>query len=145
MALSGFHYKYDINGSEPMVLSLTVATGVSFDENDILEFDGSGLVQLAAAGSTRIAGVAVEGVVNAPAGTKVQVLVSKGAVYRVTYTPGTKTNLAGADRGVAFDLKTTARKTIDLDDVTAGMCIVVDFNNTEKTADVLLKSRLLNQ
>lgn len=143
--LSGFHYRYDFNGSEPMIVSLPVVTGTTFDENDILEFSAGGLIQLAAAGSVRIAGVAVEGVVNAPAGTKVQVMVSKGAVYRASYTGSTKTALTNADRGVAFDLKTTARKQIDLDDTTGGMCVVVDFNNEEKWADVLLKSRLLNQ
>lgn len=142
MSNEAFEYKYDIDGAEPISIALPCVTSTSFDAGDIVEFS-SGLIRKAVAGSTAIAGVAVEGVVSAAAGQKVQVLVSRGAIFRVKYTPGTKTSLTNADRGTAFDLDASNAKTINLDDTTGGMCVVIDFDNVAKTADVLLKSRTL--
>ena len=135
-----FEYLFDIDGAEPMVIALTAATGTSFESGDLLAFS-SGLVGKAAAASTSIAGVAVEGVTNAPAGTKVQVLVSRGSVFRTGYTTGTKTSLADADIGTAFDLDSVDQTTISLDDTSGGMCILVAYDNAAKTADVLIKGR----
>lgn len=141
--MEAFQYKYDINGADSMVVEFNVTAGQTIDGGDIVEFAAGGTVQRAAAGSVRIAGVAVEGIANAAAGKRIQVNVGNGAIFRVKYTAGTKLTLTDTDRGVSFDLAAGV-KTINLDDTTGGMCAVVDYDNINKTADVLIKSRLIN-
>lgn len=139
-----FQYKYNYNGADVMVAQYTATTGASFDAGDLLQFAAAGTIERAVAGSTRIAGVAVDTVVNAVAGTKAQVNVGAGSVYRVKFVPGTKTTFSGTDLGLLYDLSAGSAKTINPDDVTGGMCLVVDYNNTNLTVDVLLKARLIN-
>jgi len=138
-----FQYKYDRYGADAFAEFRTAKTGTTFAAGDILAYSSSAdTVELATAGSTRIAGIAIDGVTNAVAGQQVQVQINPGAVYRVKYTPGTKTSLAGSDVGTSFDLA-SGSKTINLDDTTGGMCKVVAYDNTEKTADVMIGSRLV--
>lgn len=70
------------------------------------------------------------------AGDLIEVIEARSdVIFRVEAVIGTKTALANADIGTAFDLKSTALNKIDLDDTTGGAWVIVAFNNTYKKND----------
>jgi hypothetical protein len=101
----------------------------------------SGLGCAAAAADSAIVGISNQTKVMAEDGDTLEaVLALEDVVFRVGYITGTKTSLTNADIGTAFDLDATDNASINLDDTTGGMWVVVGFDNTLKTADVKLKA-----
>ena len=132
-----FRFRYVWNGqAEPLVRKWpTDATNIQ--RGDLLVLSG-GKAAKAAPGATGILGVAQD----APSNGQVTVIVSHDAVFEVPYPGTTKTSLADADLGTAFDINTDAAS-INLDDTLDGMCQVVDYDNDRKVAYVLVKNRAL--
>ena len=67
--------------------------------------------------------------------------VDKKGIYRFDYAGSSKTSLAATDLyDTIFDVNDA--HTVDLDDTTGGCCIVVDYDNTAETCDVILINRV---
>lgn len=118
-----------------------VATNQTITEGMALILS-SGLAAKATAGSTAILGVAAHDKTTGASVTSadtVLVYLDPNAEFEVGYTGSTKTSLSDADLGTAFDINTDAIS-INLDDTTGGMCVVVGYDNTAKTARVKFKS-----
>lgn len=128
-------YVYSLDNSQPMNVKLK--TGAAIKAGDILAI-ASGVVSAvaAAAAAGTIIGIAMA---DADAGAIAPVMVlNDRSVVRVPYIGTTKTSLVEADRiTTAFDWDATHKK-LNLDDTTGGFLKVVAFNNTDKTADVLI-------
>ncbi len=136
-----FEFKKMIDGkSNPTIMDWPVAASQTITRGTLLALSG-GLAAVAASGSTAILGVAqapkTTGVSVTDADT-VPVLMARNAVFKVGYTGTTKTSVSSADNGTAFDINTGAL-TINLDDTTGGMCkLFATFDNTAKTAHVVI-------
>lgn len=136
-----FEFKKMIDGkSNPTVMDWPVAASQTITRGTLLALS-SGLAAVAASGSSTILGVAqapkTTGASVTDADT-VSVLLARNSVFKVGYTGTTKTSLASADNGTAFDINTGAL-TINLDDTTGGMCkLFATFDNTAKTAHVVI-------
>jgi len=79
---------------------LTLVTGVTVAKHEALEEDGNGLYQAADATTTKVNYTCLEAVINAPAGTVVLVLKTRG----VEYIADTDANPAQTDVGTQADL-----------------------------------------
>jgi len=98
----------------------------------------SGLITNGGAADTAVVGVVQDTIsVATSAGDPVKVILAlPDVVFKVNYVTGSKTSLADADIGTAFDLKSTALNKIDLDDTTDGAWVVVGYDNTAGVAYV---------
>jgi len=69
----------------------------------------------------------------------IPVTLARDAVIRINFAGTTKTTLAQADLyKTKFDL--SDQVTINLDDTTGGMCMVIGYDNTKQTADVVIST-----
>jgi hypothetical protein len=145
MAQTKLHYLRDYfdGDMDTVARSYKCVTGTTFTNRDPIEMTTAGLIQKAVAGSARIIGVAIEGVTNATVGQLAQVEIDCDSLYRTGYEGTTKQTLTDADVGRAFDYN-PATDRMNLDDTLGGFLIVTAYNNTEKTADVLLTKRLFS-
>ncbi|MEO3947628.1 hypothetical protein [Gorillibacterium sp. CAU 1737] len=126
--------------NEPRTAWFDVGASQTINEGDLV-VASSGVIVVAAAAATAIVGIAAASITTGAspvAGVdRIPVTLVKDAVIRIDYTGTTKTTLAVADKyGTAFDLGT--KRTLNLDDTTGGMLQVIDYNNTNKTADVVI-------
>lgn len=93
----------------------------------------NGVIEAGAADSTAFVGVA-----NGTDGDNVEVILGlEDVVFIADYVGTTKTTLAAADVGTAFNLD-TAGTAIDLDNALNGTWVVVGFDNANKKALVKL-------
>ena len=133
-------YLYSLDNSQPM--TIPIVTNAAVVEGDILAIT-SGLVGPLSAADSAVIGLAMS---DAASGASVQVLlIGPMSVIRVPFKSSvpTKTTLAAADRfGTAFDW-VAADTAMDLDDTTGGILRVVGYNNTAKTADVVVDASAL--
>lgn len=126
----------------PVIEWFAVDASQTINEGDFVQIDAtSKLLKPAAAASTTIVGVALGSVITgaSPSATKdrIPVALARGGLFRVAYTGSTKTSLATTDKFTTkFDLGTAS--TVNLDDTTGGMCYVYNYDNTNKTADVVI-------
>ena len=101
----------------------------------------SGLLDPGVAADTAIVGICNEDIVlgAGDAGDMVEVILAlPDVLFEVDYTAGSKTALADADIGTAFDLAAADPSNIDLDDVTGGAWVVVGYDNDRDVAIVRL-------
>lgn len=130
-----------INGyNQPVDVRLRVAINQTINVGDILQIDAtSRWVQVAVAASTTLVGIAQQAITTGGTVTindTISVTPLTGGVFRLPYTPGTKTTLADTDLFTTlFDL--ASKTNMSLDDTTGGMCSVQGYNNTRQTADVV--------
>lgn len=126
--------------NEPRTAWFDVGANQTIAEGDLVAAS-SGLAVAAAAASTAIIGIAgapiTTGASPVAGVDRIPVTLVKDAVIRIDYTGSTKTTLTAADKFTTlFDLGT--KRTLNLDDTTGGMLQVIDYNNTNKTADVVV-------
>lgn len=135
----GFEFAYMKGGGIPFVKKLPGKASEVIAKGYCVNLE-SGLLCAAAAADTAIVGVANESVTPSADGELIEVIVATAeTVFRVPFdADGTKKTLTNADIGTAFDLHSGALNTIDLDDTTGGMWIVVDYDNTNLRAYVVL-------
>ncbi|MNT26768.1 hypothetical protein D3C72_1623620 [compost metagenome] len=112
----------------------TIKTG------DLIQINGAtGKGVVAVAASTTLIGIAQKDITTGATVTSkdnIPVTLLKSAVVRIDYTGTTKSSLAETDLyTVKFDLG--SKNTVNLDDTTGGMCQVIAYDNTKKTADVV--------
>jgi hypothetical protein len=100
----------------------------------------SGLANAGAPADTYFVGISNQAQTIATAGDPLEVtLALPDVVFRAPFTnAGTKKTFTNADIGTAFDLLSTDNGVIDPDDTTGGAWIVVGFDNTLRTVDVVL-------
>lgn len=135
----GAVYKKSLDGRQVMCIKLTSSAAVA--AGDIVSVANGKVAPLAAAG-TGIMGIACNTVAAADGEVQVQV-ITDASVIRVPYVGATKTTLAVADLlGTKFDWDATNKK-VNLDDTIGGMFRVLSYDNTDKTADVLISGAAL--
>ncbi len=144
-----FKFKYRLIGpADPQYRTFDVADGQDISEGDLVKLV-SGEVQKAASGDT-ILGVATHDAPYTASGpnpesiTKVKVLLALDCVFEVPYLGSVKTSLTDGDIGSNFDLEGTSADQIDLDDTANGDVKVVDYDNDDDVALVLVNTQLLN-
>lgn len=139
-------FKKLISGYDITSVRFNVAANQTIKKGDPV-FLAAGVVRKATNADTTLLGIAADDVTtgaSVAAGVDVlSVYMQKGMVWTVPYTTGTKTNLAAADVGAAgFGILDTGN--LNLDDVTGPVAMVLDYNNTLKTADVILVNTQIN-
>lgn len=139
-----FRFAYMLNGrGEPLRKNISVGASQTLERGDLLALS-SGKAVLGSAGGTANLGVATHDKTTtaSPADTDViEVIISPDAVFEVDYYGSTKTSLAKADIGTAFDIDADATK-INLDDTIGGMCKVIDYDNDRDVAYVIITGRV---
>ena len=134
-------YIRSISGyNEPVNVNWRVDVSQTIAEGDIVQIDAtSRYLEAAAPASTTLVGIAMQSITTGASVTaddSIDVIPLTGIVVRMAYTGVTKTSLADTDLlTTLFDIDNGT--TIDLDDTTGGMCSVVDYDNTNDTADVI--------
>ena len=134
-------YIRSISGyNEPVAVKWRVDVSQTITAGDIVQIDAtSRWLEAAAPASTTLVGIALQSITTTGTVTvadSIDVLPLEGIVVRMAYTGVTKTSLADTDLlTTLFDIDNGT--TIDLDDTTGGMCSVVDYDNTNDTADVI--------
>jgi hypothetical protein len=138
MSLPNARYIRSLDASQPTVVA--IKTNAAVVAGDILAIT-SGLVGPLTAADTGIIGIAMG---DADSGAFCNVMMlTRTSIIRIPYTGTTKTSLTDADCfGTAFDWDGTAKK-LNLDDVTGGTLLVVAYDNTNDTADVVIKGSAL--
>jgi len=129
-----------IGYNDPIEIPWRVAASQTINEGDLVEIDATTrYLKSAVAASTTLAGIAQQSITTGATVTaddKITILPITDVVIRVDYAGTTKTSLADTDLATTkFDLSNPT--TIDLD-ATTGMCTVVGYDNTRKTADVII-------
>ena len=130
-----------IGYNDPIDVTWRVGANQTILEGDLLAIDAtSRYLIVAVAASTDLAGIAQQAITTGATVTpddKITVLPLTDVVIRVDYVGTTKTTLADTDLVTTlFDLSTATA--INLDDTTGGMCSVIAYDNTRKTADVII-------
>lgn len=133
-------YIRSINGyNDPIAETWRVAANQTINEGDLVQLNAtSKYLEPAVAASTALVGIANESITTGATVTAkdaISITPLSDIVVRISYTGATKTSLTDADLHTLFDLSDAT--TIDLDAAT-GMCAVVGYNNTNKTADVIM-------
>lgn len=129
------------NYNEPTAVEWRVAASQTINQGDLVAIDATSRYLIpAVAASANLVGIAAQSITTSASVTpndKIAVLPLTDVVIRVSYAGSTKTTLADTDLVTTlFDLSNAT--TINLDDTTGGMCSVVDYDNTRKTADVII-------
>lgn len=127
--------------NDPIEIPWRVGASQTIAEGDLVAIDATSRYLIAAvAASANLVGIAQQAITTGATVTpddKITILPLTDAVIRVSYVGTTKTTLADTDLVTTlFDLSTATA--INLDDTTGGMCSVVDYDNTRKTADVII-------
>jgi len=134
-------YIRSISGyNDPVAVKWRVDVSQTITAGDIVQIDAtSRWLEAAAPASTTLVGIALQSITTTGTVTvadSIDILPLEGIVVRMAYTGVTKTSLADTDLlTTLFDIDNGT--TIDLDDTTGGMCSVVDYDNTNDTADVI--------
>lgn len=132
--------------NQAVVKYFNVGSSQTIKAGDALQIDPtSRKVVAAVAGSTTLIGTANKDITTGGTVTNkdnIGVTLFKNSVFRFPYVGTTKTTLAEADLyNTKFDLNDS--KSINLDDTTGGMCQVIAYDNTKKTADVVISTGLV--
>ncbi len=132
--------------NQAVVKYFNVGANQTIKEGDALQIDSAtGKVVVAVGGSTTLIGVANKDITTGASPTtkdNIGVTLFKNSVFRFPFTGTTKTTLAEADLYTKkFDLGD--KNSINLDDTTGGMCQVIAYDNTKKTADVVISTGLV--
>jgi hypothetical protein len=134
-------YIRSISGyNDPVAVKWRVDVSQTITAGDIVQIDAtSRWLEAAAPASTTLVGIALQSITTTASVTvadSIDILPLEGIIVRMAYTGVTKTSLADTDLlTTLFDIDNGT--TIDLDDTTGGMCSVVDYDNTNDTADVI--------
>ena len=128
--------------NDPIEIPWRVKASTTINEGDLVALDATTRYLIpAVAASTDLVGIAQQTITTGATVTvtdSILVLPLTEVVLRVSYVGTTKTTLADTDLvSTLFDLSTATA--INLDDTTGGMCSVVDYDNTRKTADIIIK------
>lgn len=128
-------------GNTPCTEWVNIDVSQTIVVGDLIQIDAtSRLGKVAVAASTSLYGIAEKAITtggSVTAADKIPVTLLKGAVIRMDYTTGTKTSLVDTDKySTKFDL--ASKTNMSLDDTTGGMCQVLGYDNTAKTADVVI-------
>jgi hypothetical protein len=132
--------------NQAVVKYFNVGASQTIKEGDALQIDAAtGKVVAAVGGSTTLIGVANKDITTGgtvSAKDNIGVTLFKNSVFRFPFTGTTKTTLEEADLYTKkFDLG--GKNSINLDDTTGGMCQVIAYDNTNKTADVVISAGLV--
>lgn len=134
-------YVRNIDGhNQPVTISVNIDINQTIVIGDLILIDATTRKgQVGVAASATLIGIANAAITTGGTVTtadNIPVILLDSAIFRIDYIGTTKTSLVEADLySTLFDL---ANKTsIDLDDTTGGMCRVVGYDNTNKTADVV--------
>lgn len=131
-------YVYSLDNSQPMTIE--IVTNAAVIDGELVAIT-SGLAGPLTAADVAILGISM-GAYASGATAKV-LLLNPMSVIRISYSGTSKTSLAAADKwGTAFDYEATG-KTLNLDDTTGGVFRVVNYNNTDDTADVVISAAKL--
>lgn len=128
--------------NRPATLWINIAASQTIKQGDLIQINAtSHLGEAAVSASATIAGIADADITTGAspvAGVdQIPVTLVRGEVVRIAYIGTTKPTLAPADLYTTkFDL--SDKKTLNLDDTTDGMCQVIAYDNTKKTADVVI-------
>lgn len=126
--------------NDPVEVRWRVAVSQTIAVGDVVQLDAtSRYIEAAEPASTTLVGIAQEAITTTAtitASDEIGIIPLTGIVVRMKYVGTTKTSLADTDLATTlFDIDNGT--TIDLDDTTGGMCSVVAYDNTLKTADVV--------
>lgn len=129
--------------NQAVVKNFNVGASQTINEGDIVQIDATTRkLVVGVAASTTLVGIANRSITTGASPTakdNIGVTLFKNAVVRVPYVGTTKTTLAETDLYTTkFDLND--KTSINLDDTTGGMCQVIAYNNTAKTADVVIST-----
>lgn len=132
--------------NQAVVKYFNVGANQTIKEGDALQIDAAtGKVVVAVAASTTLIGTANKDITTGATVTakdNIGVTLFKNSVFRFSYVGTTKTTLDEVDLYTKkFDL--SDKRTINLDDTTGGMCQVIAYDNTNKTADVVISTGLV--
>lgn len=134
-------YIRSISGyNDPVNVNWRVDVSQTIAEGDIVQIDAtSRYLEAAEPASTTLVGIAMQSITTGVSVTEadsIDVIPLTGIVVRMAYTGSSKTSIVDTDLlTTLFDIDNGT--TIDLDDTTGGMCSVVDYDNTNDTADVI--------
>lgn len=142
-----FEYKRSLDHTQPMVEKVHIGASQTIKAGMLLDVS-SGLGVKAAATATAILGIALADITTGlSVGDDDQIpvlMLNTKSVIRAKYTGSSKTSLTAADKfGTAYDLAvdgTTGAQTVNLDDTTGGLFLVVGYNNDNNTVDVVIKA-----
>lgn len=129
--------------NQAVVKNFNVGASQTINEGDLVQIDAtSRKIVAAVAASTTLVGIANRSITTGASVTSkdnIGVTLLKSVVVRVSYVGTTKTTLAETDLYTTkFDLND--KNSINLDDTTGGMCQVIAYDNTQKTADVVIST-----
>jgi hypothetical protein len=127
--------------NEPVNVKWRVDVSQTIAEGDLVQIDGtSRWLEAAAPASTTLVGIAMQSITTTASVTvadSIDVLPLTGVVIRMDYVGSSKTSIVDTDLlTTLFDIDNGTE--MDLDDTTGGMCSVVDYDNTNDTADVII-------
>jgi len=127
--------------NEPVNVKWRVDVSQTITEGDLVQIDGtSRWLEAAAPASTTLVGIAQQSITTGASVTvadSIDVLPLTGVVIRLDYVGSSKTSIVDTDLlTTLFDIDNGTE--MDLDDTTGGMCSVVDYDNTNDTADVII-------
>lgn len=129
--------------NQAVVKNFNVGASQTINEGDLVQIDSTTRkLVVAVAASTTIVGIANRSITTGSTVTakdNIGVTLLKNAVIRIPYVGTTKSTLAETDLYTTkFDL--SDKTSINLDDTTGGMCQVLAYDNTKKTADVVISA-----
>jgi hypothetical protein len=138
-------YQKSLDYSQPNEIKVKINASQTIIAGDLI-FISSGKGSKATAASTAIIGIALEAITTGAEVTDADeisvLMINSKSVIRLDYAGVTKTSLTSADMWItAFDI-TSAQK-VNLDDTTGGQCLVVGYDNTNETVDVIIKASAL--
>ena|SRR3990167_1581998 len=127
--------------NEPVNVRWRVDVSQTITEGDLVQIDAtSRWLEAAAPASTTLVGIAMQSIttgVSVTVADSIDVLPLTGVVIRLDYVGSSKTSIVDTDLlTTLFDIDNGTE--MDLDDTTDGMCSVVDYDNTNDTADVII-------
>lgn len=131
--------------NQAVIKNFNVDANQTIVEGDPVEINGTtGKLRAAATGSTTLVGTANRNITTTgtvTARNNIGATLFKNSVFRFPYVGTTKTSLTEADLYTKkFDL---SNKSINLDTATGGQFIVIAYDNTAKTVDVVATSGLI--
>ncbi|MCU7521934.1 MAG: hypothetical protein HF312_17095 [Ignavibacteria bacterium] len=138
-------YLKSLDATQPNEVRVKIAASQTILAGDLISIT-SGKGVKAGAAATGILGIATQDITTGTTVTDADAIlviaINERSVVRMSYVGTTKTSLVDTDMYLtAFDID--ANQNINLDDTTGGAMLVVGYNNTNKTADVVIKRSAL--
>ncbi len=141
-------YRGSTNGTSPIYKRVPVNINQTIYKGSIVvKTTGKASAAADAAATGTVWGVSSEDIVTGGTVTAADTIlidVNPASIYTMPFfSTGTKTSFTDSDIGTLFDLKADAY-TLDPDDTTGGTLELSDYNNSLKTASVLIHNRVQN-